>query len=73
MRKYLALSVLALSLLTASASPLQSSDPTVYKTRTGAKYHLGWCSYLRQSKISIKLSAAKREGLTACSRCDPPR
>jgi hypothetical protein len=53
--------------------PAQSSDPTVYITRTGEKYHVGSCSYLRQSKISISLSEAKRQGYTPCSRCNPPK
>jgi methylphosphotriester-DNA--protein-cysteine methyltransferase len=47
-------------------------DPTVYKTRTGSKYHLAKCSSLRQSKIEIKLSQAKQEGLQPCKRCHPP-
>jgi micrococcal nuclease len=45
---------------------------TVYVTRTGAKYHRGSCSYLRQSKIAISLDDAKRR-YGACSRCSPPR
>jgi hypothetical protein len=53
--------------------PAQSTDVTVYVTRTGEKYHVGSCSYLRQSKISISLSEAKRQGYTPCSRCNPPR
>jgi len=48
------------------------NDDIVYKTKTGAKYHLDGCSYLNKSKISIKLSDAKAEGLTPCSKCDPP-
>lgn len=44
---------------------------TVYVTRTGAKYHNGSCSYLRQSKISIELKKAKEQGYTACKVCRP--
>ena len=44
---------------------------TVYVTKTGAKYHLGSCSYLRQSKISTNKAKAIKEGYTACSRCKP--
>ncbi|MEI6131260.1 MAG: hypothetical protein WCQ41_00355 [Bacillota bacterium] len=48
-------------------------DVTVYITRTGKKYHKSGCSYLRKSKIAIKLSVAKKRYFTACSRCHPPR
>lgn len=53
-----------------------ATDPietTVYITRTGEKYHRGSCRYLRQSKIPISLTGAKRQGYTACSVCQPPR
>jgi hypothetical protein len=53
--------------------PAQSTGTTVYITKTGEKYHVDSCSYLRQSKISISLSEAKRLGYTPCSRCNPPR
>jgi len=52
--------------------PAPKATVTVYKTRTGSKYHTSGCSYLRQSKIAISLSDAKAEGLTPCSRCNPP-
>jgi hypothetical protein len=48
-------------------------ETTVYVTKTGAKYHTGNCSYLRQSKIAITLSNAKAQGYGPCSRCNPPR
>lgn len=48
-------------------------DPTVYRTKTGAKYHTASCSSLRKSKIAIKLSEAKAQGLGACLRCHPPK
>ena len=51
----------------------KTNDVIVYKTKTGAKYHLDGCSSLSKSKISIKLSEAKAEGLTACARCHPPQ
>jgi competence protein ComEC len=44
----------------------------VYITRTGAKYHTGSCSYLRQSKIEITLGDAIQRGYDPCSRCKPP-
>lgn len=48
-------------------------EVTVYVTKTGAKYHRADCSYLRRSKIPMKLSEAKAGGYTPCSRCSPPR
>jgi len=45
-------------------------DTTVYVTRTGAKYHRSGCRYLRQSKISISLSDAKKS-YDPCSVCKP--
>jgi len=50
-----------------------SASITVYITRTGRKYHRGWCSYLRRSKIPITLQEACARGYTPCSRCRPPR
>ena len=46
-------------------------DVTVYVTKTGAKYHRGECSYLRQSKISISKKKAVAANYGACSRCKP--
>jgi hypothetical protein len=43
---------------------------TVYKTKTGAKYHLPTCGYLKSS-FAISRPAALAEGLTACSVCKP--
>lgn len=59
-----------LLLLSVMAVPVMQ-DPTVYKTRTGDKYHRDGCRYLRKSKIAIKLSEAKRDGLIACKVCKP--
>ena len=49
-----------------------SNDTTVYRTRTGQRYHKGNCRHLSQSKIETTLSAAKSQGLTACGTCRPP-
>ena len=62
--------------LTAHERPIKSSyiavkTVTVYITKTGKKYHLSDCSYLRLSKISIDKEKAIGEGYTACSRCKP--
>ncbi len=48
-----------------------SSGGTVYVTRTGDKYHRGSCRYLRQSKIAISKSEAKKQGYTPCKVCKP--
>lgn len=56
----------------AQPQPQQRSDPTVYVTRTGSKYHKSGCRYLSRSRIPMRLSEAKRRGLTACSVCRPP-
>lgn len=45
---------------------------TVYITDTGSKYHRSGCSYLKKSSHAISLSAAKAQGYTPCSRCNPP-
>jgi len=50
-----------------------NEDIIVYITRTGKKYHRGWCSYLRRSKIPISLKEACARGYIPCSRCRPPR
>jgi len=46
-------------------------EKVVYITRTGAKYHLGTCRYLRQSKIKITKKEAINSGYTACKVCQP--
>ena len=56
----------------APSAVAKTNDVIVFKTKTGAKYHLDGCSSLSKSKISIKLSEAKAEGLTPCSKCHPP-
>jgi len=61
-----------ISAATAAAAEPASGGVTVYKTKTGSKYHQAGCSYLKDSSIPISLEDAKAEGLTPCSRCDPP-
>ena len=36
------------------------SELTVYRTRTGKKYHLGNCEWLKYSRIPISLAEAKK-------------
>jgi hypothetical protein len=45
---------------------------TVYVTKTGKKYHLDGCQYLRLSKIETTLASAKQRGYEACLVCKPP-
>lgn len=53
-------------------APAPAADVAVYITKTGQKYHLGTCGYLKKSKIPISLSDAKAQGYDACSVCNPP-
>lgn len=46
-------------------------ETTVYITKTGKKYHISSCGYLRQSKISIGKNDAINKGFTPCSKCRP--
>jgi hypothetical protein len=46
-------------------------EKVVYITRTGAKYHLGTCRYLRQSKIKTTKKEAINNGYSACKVCQP--
>ena len=47
-------------------------DTVVYITKSGKMYHRGNCPTLRQSKIETTLDAAVKQGLSPCSRCNPP-
>ncbi|APH17706.1 hypothetical protein [Clostridium botulinum] len=44
---------------------------TVYKTRTGSKYHSSGCRYLKKSCYETTVSQARSEGLSPCSVCNP--
>lgn len=73
MKKVLSTMVTLILIASMSITSLAASgDTTVYVTKTGEKYHVGSCSYLRQSKIPISLAGAVDQGYTACSRCNPP-
>jgi hypothetical protein len=50
-----------------------NKDPYVYITKTGKKYHIESCGYLKDSKIKIRLSEAKRRGYKPCPRCQPEK
>ena len=65
-------SIIPVLLLTFVVSIAHSqSDPTVYITKTGSKYHRSGCSYLNKSAIAVKLSEAS-VSYSPCSRCNPP-
>ncbi len=49
------------------------SNPIVYITKTGSKYHRAECPHLRHGAIPIRLSEAKARGLEPCSHCQPPQ
>jgi hypothetical protein len=55
----------------ALALAAQSGDRTVYRGKTGTKYHLESCHTLRGKGIPIRLSEAKREGREPCKVCKP--
>ena len=46
-------------------------DGAVYVTRTGRKYHMKDCQYVRNGGQPISLKAARQQGYTPCSRCKP--
>jgi micrococcal nuclease len=52
-----------------ASSDAASSNPTVYITRTGSKYHAAGCRYLSKSCIPISLNDAISQGYTPCSVC----
>ena len=50
-----------------------TTEITVYITRTGKKYHRGNCEWLYASRIPITLKEAKEKGYGACKVCNPPK
>jgi hypothetical protein len=51
----------------------RSSNPWVYITDTGKKYHCAGCRYLAHSKQKVRLKWAKSHGYKACKVCKPPK
>ena len=51
----------------------RSSNPWVYITNTGKKYHRAGCRYLAHSKHKVRLKWAKSHGYKPCKVCKPPR
>lgn len=50
----------------------QSSDPMVYVTEHGKKYHVKECR-LKHGSSGIALSEAKAKGYEPCEVCKPPQ
>jgi micrococcal nuclease len=57
----------------ATAEQPAGDDVLVYVTEHGRKYHTQNCQYVRHGGKAITLKEAKARGLSACSRCKPPR
>lgn len=45
---------------------------TVYRTRTGERYHRADCQHVKGKAIPLTLAEAKERGLTPCKVCRPP-
>ncbi|MBB5332715.1 hypothetical protein [Chryseobacterium koreense] len=45
---------------------------TVYKTPSGAKYHLEQCRMVKNVSTAISVNQAAEQGLTPCKICRPP-
>lgn len=69
MRRILA-SIVILAVLAALVLPALAGR-TVYITKTGKKYHVSSCHYLRQSKIAIDIDKAWDRGFRPCKVCRP--
>ncbi len=50
---------------------LEPEGSIVYITRTGIRYHVGSCRYLRKSKLPVSMEEAEAEGYTPCKVCTP--
>ena len=59
----------------ASATPVSvdpaTIDTKVFITATGTKYHRSGCRYLKDSKRSIGVDDANKQGYEPCSVCHP--
>jgi|SRR6185503_20257656 len=49
-----------------------SKAQKVYKTPSGAKYHLGTCHTVKNVSEEITIEEAKKLGLEPCKICKPP-
>jgi hypothetical protein len=51
--------------------PLSIKAQTVFKTPSGAKYHLATCRMVKNVSEEISVSKAKELGLQPCKICNP--
>ena len=51
---------------------LNAKSQNVYKTPSGAKYHLATCRMVKNTSQEITLNQAEAMGLGACKICRPP-
>lgn len=49
------------------------SGQTVYKTPSGAKYHLSSCKVVNNFSSQLDVTQAVKMGLEPCKKCNPPR
>lgn len=49
------------------------SGQTVYKTPSGAKYHLSTCKMVNNFSSHLDVAQAVKMGLEPCKKCHPPR
>lgn len=49
------------------------SGQTVYKTPSGAKYHLSACKVVNNFSSQLDVTQAVKMGLEPCEKCNPPR
>jgi hypothetical protein len=66
------LGYIALSLLK-TVPPSPEETTLVYVTRSGKKYHLKDCRYVRKSRLTLTLKEAKEKGYEPCKVCHPPQ
>ena len=71
-RKLVIFLLISLILNIAAVAKDQDESITVYITKTGEKYHVAGCRYLKKSSYAISLKEAKERGYSPCSVCDPP-
>jgi len=47
------------------------AEQTVYRTKSGDKYHRDGCRYLKKSKLPLTRTEAESFGLSPCKVCKP--
>ena len=54
-----------------TSEKIQKSETQIYITKSGKKYHLDGCRWLK-SKIPATITEANSKGLSPCKVCSPP-